>query len=103
MIDFISHLSQLASSKWEVGTFPAKGPAISANVNFYSSITVNVGRKVTLYLIHSFKASSDLLISAPSSLVCLSAELDTAPRSLPARSMRENLPDYLNQIIRTSA
>ena len=41
---------------------------------------------------HSFNANSDLLISAPSSLVCLSAELDTAPRSLPARSISENLP-----------
>ena len=42
---------------------------------------------------HSFKASNDLLISAPSNLVCLSAELDTAPRSLPARSIRENFPE----------
>ena len=46
-----------------------------------------------LHLMHSFKASSDLLISAPSNLVCLSAELDTAPRSLPARSIRENFPE----------
>ena len=43
-------------------------------------------------LMHSFNASRDLLISAPSNLVCLSAELDTAPRSLPARSIRENFP-----------
>ena len=47
---------------------------------------------------HSFNANSDLLISAPSSLVCLSAELDTAPRSLPARSMSENLPGIKTQV-----
>ena len=43
-------------------------------------------------LMHSFKASRDLLISAPSILVCLLAELVSAPLSLPARSMSENLP-----------
>ncbi len=41
---------------------------------------------------HSFKASKDLLISAPSILVCLFAEDVSAPRSLPARSISENLP-----------
>ena len=42
---------------------------------------------------HSFSASSDLLISAPSILVCRLAELVSAPRSLPARSISENLPN----------
>ena len=43
-------------------------------------------------LMHSFNARRDLLISAPSILVCRLAELVSAPLSLPARSMRENLP-----------
>merc|ERR1712096_24352 len=41
---------------------------------------------------HSFRARRDLLISAPSILVCLLAELVSAPLSFPARSIRENLP-----------
>ena len=41
---------------------------------------------------HSFSASSDLLISAPSSRVCRSFWSVSAPLSLPARSMKENLP-----------
>ena len=43
-------------------------------------------------LMHSLRASRDLLISAPSILVCRLAEEVSAPRSLPAKSMRENLP-----------
>ena len=43
-------------------------------------------------LIHSFNASKLLLISAPSNLVCLSLSVVSAPRSLPARSMKESLP-----------
>ena len=43
-------------------------------------------------LMHSLRARRDLFISAPSNLVCLSAELVSAPLSLPARSMRENFP-----------
>ena len=39
-------------------------------------------------LIHSFKASKDLLISAPSSLVYLSVCIVSAPLSDPARSMK---------------
>ena len=42
--------------------------------------------------IHSFKANSDLFISAPSILVCLLAEFVSAPRSFPAKSIRENFP-----------
>jgi hypothetical protein len=43
-------------------------------------------------LIHSLRARRDLLISAPSILVCLLAEEVSAPRSFPAKSIRENLP-----------
>lgn len=43
-------------------------------------------------LIHSFKASKDLLISAPSILVCFFISVWSAPLSLPARSMKEILP-----------
>lgn len=41
---------------------------------------------------HSFKESSDLFISAPSILVCLSMSMWSAPRSLPAKSMNEIFP-----------
>lgn len=41
---------------------------------------------------HSFNANNDLLISAPSSRVCRSELIVSAPRSLPAKSIRENLP-----------
>ena len=41
---------------------------------------------------HSLSARSDLLISAPSSRVWRSFWSVSAPRSLPARSMKENLP-----------
>jgi hypothetical protein len=40
----------------------------------------------------SFSASSDLLISAPSLRVLLSSLRVSLPRSLPAKSMNENLP-----------
>merc|ERR1719427_116121 len=43
-------------------------------------------------LMHSFRARRDLLISAPSILVCLLAELVSAPLSFPAKSIRENFP-----------
>ena len=42
---------------------------------------------------HSFNASKDLLISAPSSLVCLFMSMVSAPRSQPARSMKESFPN----------
>ena len=76
-----------------MSTLSAKGPAKPAV--FISATKKALGKdtsKNPTYLMHSFNANRDLLISAPSSLVCLSAELDTAPRSLPARSIRENLP-----------
>lgn len=41
---------------------------------------------------HSLSANKDLLISAPSILVCRFAEEVSAPRSLPAKSINENLP-----------
>jgi len=41
---------------------------------------------------HSFNANRDLLISAPSLLVCLLLSTVSAPRSLPARSMKLILP-----------
>jgi len=41
---------------------------------------------------HSLRASSDLLISDPSILVCLSQSTTSAPRSLPARSINVILP-----------
>src|SRR5690242_13936221 len=40
-------------------------------------------------LIHSFKARRDLLISAPSILVCLLVSVTSAPLSEPARSMKD--------------
>ena len=43
-------------------------------------------------LIHSFKANSDLLISAPSILVCLLVEFVSTPCSFPTKSIRENFP-----------
>ena len=43
-------------------------------------------------IIKTFNASKLLLISAPSILVCLSADVVSAPLSLPARSIRENFP-----------
>lgn len=39
-------------------------------------------------LMHSFNARSDLLISAPSTRVCLSFSFVSAPRSEPAKSMK---------------
>lgn len=39
-------------------------------------------------LMHSFSAKSDLLISAPSIFVYLSVFIVSAPRSLPAKSMK---------------
>ena len=41
---------------------------------------------------HSFSASSDLLISAPSNRLRRSLCVVSAPLSLPARSMKENFP-----------
>lgn len=41
--------------------------------------------------IHSFSASNDLLISAPSLRVCRAQSAVSAPRSLPARSINVNL------------
>ena len=41
---------------------------------------------------HSFSASRDLLISAPSMRVCRSLSVVSAPRSLPAKSIKESLP-----------
>ena len=41
---------------------------------------------------HSLRQSKLRLISAPSSRVCLSFELESAARSEPARSTRLNLP-----------
>lgn len=43
-------------------------------------------------LMHSFSAVGFLLISAPSSLVCLSALEGPAPLSFPGKLMRDNLP-----------
>lgn len=43
-------------------------------------------------LIHSFNAKRLLLISAPSSLVYLSLSYVSAPRSLPAKSMKVSFP-----------
>lgn len=43
-------------------------------------------------LMHSFRASKDLLISAPSNLVCLFWSMTSAPLSLPAKSIKEILP-----------
>ena len=77
---------------------PAKGPEKSAVISQVRKKVLQKARKIPTRLMHSFNANSDLLISAPSSLVCLSAELDTAPRSLPARSMRENLPGIKRQV-----
>lgn len=44
-------------------------------------------------LIHYFKLSKDLLISAPSILVCLSMSMWSAPLSFPAKSIKEILPN----------
>lgn len=41
---------------------------------------------------HSFKESSDLLIYAPSILVCLSISMWSAPLSFPAKSIKEIFP-----------
>mmetsp|Transcript_2344 Transcript_2344/g.6614 ORF Transcript_2344/g.6614 Transcript_2344/m.6614 type:complete len:393 (-) Transcript_2344:982-2160(-) len=41
---------------------------------------------------HSLRASRDLLISAPSIRVCRSVSRVSAPRSLPAKSMKDTLP-----------
>ena len=46
-------------------------------------------------LIHSFNANNDLLISAPSNLVYLLVSLTSAPLSLPAKSINDNLPWHL--------
>mmetsp|Transcript_70233 Transcript_70233/g.205956 ORF Transcript_70233/g.205956 Transcript_70233/m.205956 type:complete len:229 (-) Transcript_70233:873-1559(-) len=47
---------------------------------------------------HSFRASRDLLISAPSMRVCRSWSSEwSAPRSLPARSMKDTLPCSLSR------
>ena len=43
----------------------------------------------------SFKASNDVLISAPSMRVCLDAWVVSAPRSLPAKSMKLSFPMVL--------
>ena len=56
------------------------------------SYTIVIIRKQNVSVFLTLRASRDLLISAPSILVCLLAELVSAPLSLPARSMRENLP-----------
>ena len=45
-------------------------------------------------LIHSFKASKDLLISAPSSLRCLLFDWQSAALSEPAKSTKSSLPHY---------
>jgi hypothetical protein len=45
-------------------------------------------------LMHSLSASSDLLISAPSMRVCRLLSKVSAPRSLPARSMKLILPTW---------
>lgn len=42
--------------------------------------------------IHSLRESKDLLIYAPSILVCLSMSIWSAPLSLPAKSMKEIFP-----------
>ena len=43
---------------------------------------------------HSFSARRLLFISAPSILICREAELPVSfPRSLPAKSIKENLPE----------
>ena len=44
---------------------------------------------------HSFKASNDLLISAPSNLVYLLELTTSAPLSLPARSIKDIFPIVL--------
>ena len=44
-------------------------------------------------LIHYFKLNKDLLISAPSILVCLSISIWSAPLSFPAKSMKDILPN----------
>lgn len=44
---------------------------------------------------HSFNASNDLLISAPSPLVCLLLSTVSAPRSLPAKSIKLIFPIVL--------
>jgi hypothetical protein len=43
-------------------------------------------------LMHSFKANSDKLISAPSCLVCLLHSIVSAPLSFPAKSMKLIFP-----------
>lgn len=44
-------------------------------------------------LIHSFKESKDLLISAPSIRVCFFISVWSAPLSLPAKSMKDIFPN----------
>jgi len=46
-------------------------------------------------LMHSFRASNDLLISAPSNRVYLFWSMTSAPLSLPAKSMKDNLPSII--------
>lgn len=46
----------------------------------------------SMALMHSFNARRDLLISAPSILVCLFWSDTSAPLSLPAKSMNDNFP-----------
>ena len=43
-------------------------------------------------LIHSFNANKDLLISAPSNLVCLLVSIVSAALSLPAKSIKDIFP-----------
>ena len=53
-------------------------------------------------LMHSFRARRDLLISAPSILVCLLVSLTSAPRSDPARSMKDIFPLVLLPALRSN-
>ena len=48
--------------------------------------------RIDIARMHSFNASKEVLISAPSRLVRLSVVAVSAPRSEPAKSTSENLP-----------
>lgn len=50
-------------------------------------------------LMHSFRAKRDLLISAPSILVCLFWSIVSAPLSLPAKSMKLIFPYALISLL----
>lgn len=103
-------LGEFTGSEWSVGLVPAKSPDTflkgrrrRVEVNTNSTQTWQCEVRLVL---QTFSASRLLLISAPSRRVWRSALEVSAPRSFPARSIRENLPcilSFLRSIIWNTA